>query len=278
MRHKDYNISIGILGFGNMGSAISAQLRSKYEVWVFDKDRNKTLNSQVNVADSIGSLLGKTQVLILAVKPQDFDSVLREFKGCIKDTLIVSIAAGISTAYIEKILGKVRVIRAMPNIGVKIGASVTCLSKGTFASDSDLDIVQELFYYLGTMRVIDESMINAATAISGSGPAYIFDFMEKNNLKPVDMPEHTRHDLMKRLERAAESVGFCREEAAFLAVNTTSASLLLVTSTRLSPAELKKQVTSKGGTTEAGLAALEMTGSWEDAAKAALKRAEELSK
>ena len=126
--------------------------------------------------------------------------------------------------------------------------------------------------------MIGEEMINAATAISGSGPAYIFDFMERNKLRPPDIAEHTKRDLMKRLERAAESVGFSREDATFLAANTTNTSLMLVSATKLTPAELKKQVTSKGGTTEAALAALEKTGSWEDAARAALKRAGELSK
>ncbi|TRZ96384.1 pyrroline-5-carboxylate reductase [bacterium] len=272
-------MKIGIIGFGNMGSAISEQLKSRYEIIVFDQDKSKTAGlTGINAAGRMQDLVGMAEVLILAVKPQDFDSVLRQIKGSLRDTPVISIAAGISTNYIERILGKVRVVRAMPNIGVKIGESVTCLAKGAFATDGDLELVQELFYYLGRTKIIEETMMNAATAISGSGPAYIFDYIAANSIDVQNISIETKNNLVLRLEKAAESIGFNHEDAVSLAVTTTASSLSLVKQTKVSPLELKKQVTSKGGTTEAGLAALERTGSWEDAARAALKRAEELSK
>ncbi len=175
-------------------------------------------------------------------------------------------------------MGNARVIRVMPNIGVKIGESVTCLCQGTFVTSGDLAFAEEIFYYMGITKAIEEKMMNAATAICGSGPAYIFDFIETNSLDPDNMPEHARHDMMKRLEKAARGVGFSAEDAAFLAANTVNTSISLMHKTKMLAAELKKQVASKGGTTEKALEVLRKGGSWEEAAKAALERAEELSK
>jgi len=270
---------VGIIGFGNMGSAIAERLRLKYEVVVFEKDQGKisVLAGGIKAAGSIRDLLEGTTTVILAVKPQDFPALLKGFSHYLKEKLIISIAAGITTGYIEKIAGNIKVIRVMPNIGVRIGESVTCLCKGSFATDDDLDLAKELFYYLGVTEEIKEEMMDAATAIAGSGPAYIFDFIETNAINPQDIPGHTRHDLMRRLERAAQSLGFSSEEAAFLAVNTTNASFKLMATINITPAELKKQVSSKGGTTEAALKVLKNGGSWGEAAQAALKRAGELA-
>ena len=273
---------IGIIGFGNMGSVIAQKLflqRKEYEVSVFDKEKEKVAQTQgIKAARDIKDLADNADVIILAVKPQDFDHVLRGIKNSSCAKLIISIAAGISTKHIENILGKIRVIRAMPNIGVKISESVTCLCKGQFATDEDLEVADELFYYLGTTRNVDESMMNAATAISGSGPAYIFYFLENSTFDSGDIPEHARHDMMKRLEKAAEALGFEIEDAAFLAANTTNASINLLHKTKLPAQELRRQVTSKGGTTEAALEILTKGGSWEEAARAALKKAEELTR
>lgn len=270
---------IGIIGYGNMGEAFTRQLKTKYQVYVFDKDRNKTKNvADIKVAKDNRDLVNKVEAVILAIKPQDFDGVLREIRNYVKEKLIISIAAGITTKYIEKVLGNIRIIRAMPNIGVKIGESVTCLSRGTNALDSDCEFAQELFYYLGITCWIEEKMMNPATAISGSGPAYIFDFIEANSIDVNNIPKASKHDIMKRLESAARAVGFNHEDAVFLAVSTTNSSINLIKKTKIMPGELRKQVTSKGGTTEAALEALHKTGSWEEAVRAALKRAEELSK
>ncbi|MFA4983868.1 MAG: pyrroline-5-carboxylate reductase [Candidatus Omnitrophota bacterium] len=271
--------TIGIIGFGNMGSAMAEQLKPHSRVCVFDKDKSKTRTAKdVTVTDTMAGVAEKSDLLILAVKPQDIDGVLKSLREHLKGKLLLSIAAGISTGHIERIAGQARVVRAMPNIGVKISESVTCLSKGAFASEEDLEAAQELFYYLGATRIIDENMMNAATAISGSGPAYVFYFLEDSDMDAVNVPEHARHDMIKRLAQAAEGTGFKHEDAMFLAVNTVNMSLSLIRKTRMSPAELRLQVTSKGGTTEAALAALRRSGSWGDAAGAALKRAEELAR
>lgn len=273
------NKPIGIIGFGNMGQAVAEQLKSKYQVWVFDKDKNKTRNlTDINTSKNILDLLGKAEVLILAVKPQDFAALLGGIKDHAKEKLVISIAAGINIKYIEEILGNARVIRAMPNIGVKIGESVTCFSVGKSVSSDDLSFANELFNHLGVTRNMKEEMMNGVTAISGSGPACIFDFIETNSIEPDNVPEGIKRNLIERLIKAAQVIGFSPEDAKFLAVNTSNTSINLMSRTGLSPAELKRQVTSKGGTTIAALEVLHRGGSWEEAAQAAKKRAEELSK
>jgi pyrroline-5-carboxylate reductase len=277
----DIRKKIGIIGYGNMGSAIAQNLASQtneFSVVVFDKDKSKLATFPgISFAKDIRELLGKTDIIILAVKPQDFDHVLREVKSFSAGKLIISIAAGISTKHIEKAIPNARVIRVMPNIGAKISEAVTCLCKGAFSTDEDLELSQELFSFLGAARPIDENMMDAATAISGSGPAYIFYFIENSELDPENISEHARRDMMRRLEKAAEGLGFSNEDAAFLAANTVNSSINLMHKTKISAQELRKQVTSKGGTTEAALEILVKGGSWDEAAQAAQKRAKELS-
>ncbi|MBP7215716.1 MAG: pyrroline-5-carboxylate reductase [Candidatus Omnitrophica bacterium] len=270
---------IGIVGYGTMGQAIGDRIKEQYCVIVFDKDKSKTKEaSGVLVAPSVEELVKDVVVLILAVKPQDFDAVLTELRRHLGNVLLISIAAGVTTKRIEHMLKNARVVRVMPNIGAKIGESVTCLCKGQGASDTDLALSEELWYRMGVTKIIPEELFDAATAISGSGPAYIFDFIQVNDLNPHAIPEHAKHDMIKRLKDAAEAVGFDSETAAFLAVNTAHAAFELMKKTQSSPLELRDQVTSKGGTTEAALAVIHKGGSWKEAAEAALKRAKELSR
>ena len=262
-----------------MGQAIGERLKAEYPVYVFDKDKEKTRNlSGISVADDSIDLINKVDVVILAVKPQDFDGVLSEMKSVVRDKLVISIAAGITTGYIEKFLGEAKVIRVMPNIGVRIGEAESSLCKGKNAKDEDLNFVKELFNYLGKTWIMKEEMINAATAISGSGPAYIYYDMEVKNIDPLNVPKRVKQGYIERLRKAAEKVGFDSQTAAGLATSTTASSLDLAVETGIPPAELIKQVASKGGTTEAALKILAEGGSWEQAAEAALKRAKELSK
>lgn len=277
----DMRKKIGVIGCGNMGSAIAQNLASQtneFSVSVFDKDKSKLVkHAGINFAQDIKDLFSKSDIIILAVKPQDFDHLLREIRNLAVNKLIISIAAGISTKHIEKAVSGARVIRVMPNIGAKISESVTCLCKGAFSTDEDLELARELFSFLGSVRSIDENMMDAATAISGSGPAYVFYFLENSELDPENISEHARRDMMRRLEKAAEELGFSNEDAAFLAANTVNSSVNLIRKTKISAQELRKQVTSKGGTTEAALAVLSKGGSWDEAAQAAWARSKELS-
>ena len=269
-------VSVGIIGLGNMGSAIAERLKDSYKIYVFDKENYKTerLNG-VDVCSKLSELTSKSQVIIIAVKPQDFDIVLKDPGFISKDKLIVSIAAGIKLKHIENILSGARVIRTMPNIGARICESMTCLTKGKYASDADLELTKNLFGYLGQVMALEEDMINAATAISGSGPAYIADFLSKHANVNL-LSELELKNIIAHLKEAALEVGFSDKEAQILASFTTRATLELLK--QFSIVELINSVASKGGTTEAALKVIANGGTWIDAAKAALKRAEELSK
>ncbi|MGE5197507.1 MAG: pyrroline-5-carboxylate reductase family protein, partial [Deltaproteobacteria bacterium] len=184
------NRRIGIIGFGNMGSAIAKLLKADYRIFVFEKDASKTNGlADIQAASGIADVVNKVDTVILAVKPQDFDAVLDEIRTCsnLTDKLFISIAAGITTQYMEKTLGVARVIRAMPNMPAKIGLGITCLSKGRFATEEDFDFTQDLFLYLGETLRIEERMMNAATAISGSGPGYCYDLIETKNIDTADI-------------------------------------------------------------------------------------------
>jgi pyrroline-5-carboxylate reductase len=268
---------IGIIGFGNMGSAIAERIKDKYEVAVFDKDKKKTKALEnIVVAPDVADLTINADVVILAVKPQDFDAVLKEIKDGVRDKLTISIAAGMSTAFIGKILGKTRVIRAMPNLPAKIGKGITCLCKGRFTDSEDLEFAERLFKKIGKTLIIDEGMMDAATAVSGSGPGF-WSYMVENKPKR-DWKEYSKKNLIPEFSSAAMGVGFNTKQARFLAENTVWASMDTVNAWRIKPEEFKKLVASKGGTTEAGLEELQRGGNLINAVKAAVKRAKELSK
>ncbi|MDD5042629.1 MAG: pyrroline-5-carboxylate reductase [Candidatus Omnitrophica bacterium] len=270
---------IGIIGFGNMGGSIAACASAAFEVSVFDKDCGKTdKTAGLNIRSSAEDLVSGSEAILLAVKPQDFDSLLVSIRPLAGDKLVISIAAGITTGYIESALGGARVVRAMPNMGARVSAAQTGLSKGRYARQEDLDFAKELFGLLGQVWVFEESLLDAVTAISGSGPAYVFYDMEKKGLSPESVTVEFKNEYVQRLKQAGMEVGFDSKTALELAAGTVSSSIRLLSQTGLSPAELRRMVTSPKGTTEAALNVLSANGSWSEAAVAAKKRAQELSK
>ncbi len=305
--------TIGIIGFGNMGSAIAEGIKDKYQVFVFDKDKDKTKNlSGIKISVSLADLANKVDTIILAVKPQDFRDVLKEMKptrakargtqgrntkaalisalkggdcerrsikGAIKDKLIISIAAGIPTRYIEECLGTVRVIRVMPNLPAVIGEGMSCICKGEYAKEKDLEFTEKLFKNLGKTLVVKEIMMNAVTAISGSGPGYYYYLIEDDPKQYKSNRNLFKKQFISYLTAAAEDVGFSHPKARFLSIGTGNACDSLLEKSGLPPEELKKRVASKGGTTEAGLKVLKHNiRNLPKAVKAALRRAKELSK
>lgn len=270
---------IGIIGFGNMGAAIAEGIKNKYAVCVFDKDKSK-INALKNIttANNPVDLVKQSEVIILAVKPQDFDFLFAEIKHFVQGKLIISIAAGITTGYIEKILGEARVVRVMPNIAVRIAKGETSICKGRYAKGEDLFFVKKIFNILGKVWELKEEMIDSATAISGSGPAYIFYDMEIKNIDPLKIPVELENKYIIMLKDAAIELGFAPEIASDLAVSTTASSLSLLAQGGNSPDQLRRMITSPGGTTEAALKVITNGGSWPEAAIAAKRRAQELSK
>lgn len=268
--------AIGIIGFGNMGSAIALGLKDQYRVFICEKDPAKiTGASGMTALGSVEDIIDAAQTIIIAVKPQDFDAVLEELRGKVVQRRVISIAAGIPTGYIEENIGDVPVIRVMPNLPARIGMGMICLCKGRYALETDLAHAQQLFNRLGRTLVVEESQMNAVTAVSGSGPGFFFALIE-------DKPEgewavYGTNIFTPLLIEAAREIGFSQQQAQTLAVATTEGSLALLRKTMLSPQELRRQVTSKGGTTEAGLETLARTQSLVQAVRAAAQRAEELS-
>ncbi len=277
---------IGIIGFGNMGLVIGQRLKSQgdgYVLKVFDKDIKKTEQiSDVFVACSNAFVAGESDAVVLAIKPQDFAGVLEEIRGEAGGKLIISIAAGITTAFLEKWLGgKAKVIRVMPNMPARIGRGISCLCKGKFATGDDLCFAEKLFKCLGDTLVLKEKLMNAATAISGSGPGFFYDLLLKESVdirNTEDLKKFADDRFIPAMFEAAGANGFSREQARVLAQAVSAGSIALLETTRLYPQQLLAQIASKGGTTEAGLNVLHKGASLKEAVKAARKRGEQLSK
>jgi pyrroline-5-carboxylate reductase len=270
---------IGIIGFGTMGAGLAGRLQAKYKISVFEKFEQKVKDAAgITAAASIGQLMERCEVIIIAVKPQDIDDVLEQIKPCLRVHLLVSIAAGIPTQYIEKRIGsRVRVVRVMPNLAVKVGRGMSVLCKGAYAMNVDLAFTQNLFSHTGKTLAIDEKMMDTATAVSGSGPGFLFELLK-------DMPreqwkEFGNQVFTPRLYQIAQKVGFDAQQAWALAETTVDGSLALIEQTKQSPELLRIKVSSKGGTTEAGLKALaSRMENLEAAVEAARQRAQELAR
>ncbi len=268
---------IGVIGFGSMGSSIGERLSLRYKIIVFDKDESKLKNLVgIEIARDCVDLVNKVSILILAVKPQDFDNLLIEIKDYVKDKLIISIAAGITTAYIEGYLGDVKIIRAMPNLPVKIGEGVICLCKGKSITTRDLVFIKGLFKSLGEVLTVKEEMMNKATVISGCGPAYLYDWAEGRSMKEVK--NYAKDTFAPHLTEAARAIGFNLRQAKLLTKKTIRGSIALLEETGLLPEELKRRVASRGGVTEKGLEVLHKGRTLTEAVKTALRRAEDLSR
>lgn len=200
--------------------------------------------------------------VVLAVKPQQFSDVLTSLRGVAPDALYISIAAGIPTGRIEKELGSnPRVVRVMPNTPALVGAGVSALCAGAFAKPDDLDRAENLLRAVGTTVRVSESQMDAVTAVSGSGPAYVFRVMEA-------------------MEQAALELGLSADVARKLVLSTFTGSSKLAQQSERSPSALREQVTSKGGTTEAALKVLQerdLLGAFSAALAAAARRARELA-
>jgi len=266
---------IGIIGCGNMGEAILAQSvkRKAQNFIIFEKDKLKQALVcriyRVKAAIDITDLLYKSDIIIIAVKPQDIDAVLGHIQKGIKickkrKILIISIAAGVKTEYIERrIAGDIKLIRAMPNLPATIGEGITALVKGRFASNNDLKIAISIFGAFGETVVIQkEALIDVVTALSGSGPAYLFF-------------------IVSVMLAAAEGLGMDRKSANSLIYHTVIGSADLLKKEKFDAKALIGKVASKGGTTEAALKVFKERGLRSiiiDALQAAHKRAKELSK
>lgn len=264
---------IGIIGCGNMGEALFSRLSKVMEKSVslmvseLDAARRAAIQEKHKIIVEIDNnyLVKYCDVIILAVKPQDLENVLRQEICCgiSEKKLLISIAAGITTKYIESTVGdRIPVVRAMPNMPAVIGEAVTAICAGSGAAKKDVELARQIFSTIGDVVEVEEKDMDTVTAISGSGPAYFFYLIEA-------------------LGEAAVKLGLAKETAKELAIKTAVGSSKLLDGLKEDPAVLRKKVTSKGGTTEAALKVFDkkkLKKIVEEAATAARERSKELSK
>ncbi len=248
----DTQQTIGFLGAGNMAEALIRGLiqgahlpASSVMASAPRQERLSTLKERygIEVTDNNIALAEGAQILVLSVKPQILDRVLLQIgKKISKDTLVVSVAAGISTEAIEhRLRPGTRVVRAMPNTPALVQAGATAIAAGSHADDQDLARARFVFDAVGITVTLDESSMDAVTGLSGSGPAYVFLILEA-------------------LADAGVKVGLSRRNAQQLAAQTMMGAAKMLLDTDEHPGRLKDMVTSPGGTAIAGLHTLEQGG------------------
>jgi pyrroline-5-carboxylate reductase len=258
-------VKIGIIGFGNMGSAIYQRL-SEHSVWqdvyVVDRNPSKLLGvAQDRGAVDVHRLVELVDILILAVKPQAFEALAAMLKGRLASKTTLSIMAGISIDTLEKALGTTQVVRVMPNLPLKVGKGLTAwMASPSLRNKAQ---VRDILKSFGEEIEVDtEEKIDLLTALSGSGPAYFFYLCELLAQKAVDL-------------------GFSPQDAKKIAEATFIGSAELLERGDQSAQELRMAVTSKAGTTEVAIQYLKQHRFdeifWEAVNKAQL-RAKELAK
>lgn len=266
-------LGIGFLGAGQMATALAkgwlaaglldAEKSLASDPYPAAREKFATATG-IGATTSNADVVAKCEVLVLAVKPQTMPAVLGELKPLLTDRhLVVSIAAGVTLNNLEfHLRTKARLLRVMPNTPALIGASAAGIAAGASASAEDKELVRELFNAVGRAFVLPEEQLDAVTGLSGSGPAFVYILIEA-------------------LADGGVRVGLPRDVALALAAQTVYGSAKMVLDTGTHPAALKDAVASPGGTTIAGLHALERAGfraAAMDAVEAAARRAAELGK
>lgn len=261
--------TVAVIGVGAMGEAlVSGLLGAGWDpddvaLCVRRLDRADELAHRTGCFVSLDPLetIDGRDVIVVAVKPRDVAGVLKALSGAVTEQqTVVSLAAGVTTQTYETQFGAVPVIRAMPNTPALVREGVTGIAPGSHAGARDLDIAREILGAVGSVRILDESLLDAVTAVSGTGPAYVFLLAEA-------------------LTEAAMREGLPRDVAEGFVHQTIRGAGHLLTDTEKRPAELRYDVTSPGGTTAAAMHVLEEKGFRavvEDAVRAAAERAREL--
>lgn len=268
------NAKIGFLGTGKMATALATgfvrELVTPGQILGSDPSKEsraafaRTVGEGVVVADSPEQCLAAAQVVFLAVKPQIMKTALGELHDVLNpNQLIVSIAAGTSIHTLESLLpdGQ-RLVRVMPNTPCLIGKGASGISAGSHATDEDIATIGRLLETVGIVEAVPEHLLDAVTGLSGSGPAYVFQMIEA-------------------LSDGGVRVGLPRQTATRLAAQTLAGAAELLLQTGDHPGILKDAVTSPGGTTIAGIQALEQAGlraALINAVEAATNRSKELGK
>lgn len=268
--------SIAILGAGSMGGAVLNGLRApgvSVDGSIAVTTRSVSSAERFAGADGVVAYSGEAdpeanrkavrgaRIVVLGVKPWEIHDLLREVASVLEnDAVVVSVAAGVNIPSMQALAPRAAIVRAMPNLPTTIGLGVTAIAAGESTSAEQLEAVHRLFATVGEVLVVEESQINAATAVSGSGPAYLFLYAEK-------------------MTAAARRLGFDEDQARLLAEQSVIGAAELMRQSPKDPAELRREVASPKGTTERAVEVLMAGGLDElfDAALAAnIRRSEEL--
>lgn len=246
-------MKLGFIGTGNMGTALikgylAVRPSEKTNIFAYDKDEDKlkVLSDDLGIVgcDSMGKLMKESDVIVLAVKPNIFDLVLPEVGTFYRPgQVLVSIAAGISMGYIEKLTQKdnVKVVRVMPNTPAMVNTGMSALCRNKQITDEEFEPVLELFRSVGKAEVVDEELIHTVIGVSGSSPAYTYMYIEA-------------------LIDAAAANGMGREQAKIFAAQSVLGAAKMVLETGIDPVTLRENVCSPGGTTIEAVKALQENG------------------
>lgn len=262
---------LGIIGCGQMAYAIAKGIYQNSngklnEIIINDinDERIELFKSEFNAkCQQLPELISACDVVLLAVKPHQIAGVLDKTTQCWHSKqLLISVAAGIPTKLIEEKTGNIPVVRTMPNTPCLVGMGVVAISGGKFTEARHINFAEEMFNNIAKCVIIEENYMDAVTAISGSGPAYLFLTVEA-------------------LINASVNIGIDNQMARFLVVETMKGSLELLEKTGDHPAVLRDKVSSPGGTTIAAISELEKRGiraAYFDAVQKAYQKAKELGK
>ena len=243
------SVKLGVIGGGVMGSAIVSRLLTQCtyqstEILISEPtlQQQEILQQQYGVGvTGDNNLAAMAPVLLLAIKPQIFDRVVADLKQQHPTQLVISILAGVSIAQLEQAFPDRPVVRAMPNTPATVGMGMTAISAGNRVESQHLDLATQIFQAVGEVVTVPESLMDAVTGLSGSGPAYIAIAIEA-------------------LADGGVAAGLPRSIADRLALQTVLGTAQLLKESDLHPAQLKDRVTSPGGTTIAGVTKLEQAG------------------
>ncbi|WP_441370183.1 pyrroline-5-carboxylate reductase [Acinetobacter lwoffii] len=263
------NCNICFIGGGNMAQALIGGLISRglpaTRITVSDpveKVRALLAEKEINVTEDNSAAIQDADIVVLAVKPQVLAQVLQPLKGLVNNKLIISIVAGAEIATLSALLGTERIVRVMPNTPALVQTGAHGLYANAFVETSDRELASQVLASTGlTIWVDSEAQIDAVTAVSGSGPAYFFYMMES-------------------MIRAGKNLGLDEKVATALTLQTALGAAQMAITSSNTPAELRKNVTSPNGTTQAALEVFDraqISQNIQAALAAAQKRSQELA-
>lgn len=254
---------LAVMGLGKIGTSLALSLSGKgYRVLASTAhpERHKEVGTKgVEILPSFEAAR-RSRVVVIAVKPKQVIGLAEEIREAVEGKLVISVAAALSTKLLEGLFPRARVIRAMPNLALTVGESVTAIAKGESATERDMEVAEEIFRAVGDCIIVEEGLMDMITGLSGSGPAYAFA-------------------LIDALADAGVKAGLPKELALRIAAKSLLGASKMVLEMGVHPALLKDMVVTPGGVTIAAVHVLEryrMRAAFMEAVEAAVRRAREI--